>query len=306
MRKGGLTFLLCCAICAIPACGRKILVYGSGGGSTFTQYKDAVIPVTGTKGEQASLKHVVPSVQAPKPGPTISVPPRRKAVLHLSSDSLNAYAYSPDARPKVEKARQLLKKAESLEQEASNKRDVWGYLALGGLIGFLMMPLYYAFNADDSNLINTFGLLTFFLTPVSFMVYLSKTFQHPVRFRKRASRLIGMAPKSSNDGNFFSDSVYALFTLREYLPARKLKRRLKRAKRFQRFNMDSSGTLLKTRPDVLNKLAILEGYSANRLKNERGRMTFRTLKYVGVCLLLIGILVGIAIGTMEFGIGFAL
>jgi hypothetical protein len=35
-------------------------------------------------------------------------------------------------------------------------------------------------------------------------------------------------------------------------------------------------------------------------------MTFRTLKYVGVCLLLIGILVGIAIGTMELGIGFAL
>jgi hypothetical protein len=136
-----------------------------------------------------------------------------------------------------------------------------------------MMPLYYAFNADDSNLINTLGLLTFFLTPVSFMVYLSKTFQRPVRFRKRASRLIGMAPISSNDGDFFADSVHSLFTLRDYLPARKLKRRLKRAKRFQMFNVYSSSTSLETRQEVLNKLAILEVHCANRLKNEKGRMT---------------------------------
>ena len=136
MRTGVLTFLLCCAICAVPACGRKILVYGSGGGSTFTQTREACIPVTGTKREQNRLKPMVPAVQAPNPGATPSVPPRGKVLLYLSSDSLNTGVYSSKARPKVEKARQLLLKAESLEQEGENSRDVWGCLALGGLVGF--------------------------------------------------------------------------------------------------------------------------------------------------------------------------
>ena len=115
-----------------------------------------------------------------------------------------------------------------------------------------------------------------------------------------------MAPISSNDGDFFADSVHSLFTLRDYLPARKLKRRLKRAKRFQMFNVYSSSTSLETRQEVLNKLAILEVHCAHRMYNDKGRMTFRTLTNIGVCLVLIGILLGIAIVTMEFSIGFSM
>ena len=309
MRTGVLTFLLCCAICALPACGRKILVYGSGGGSTFTQSKDAVIPVTGTKGEQASLKPIVPSVQAPKPGATTSVPPRRKAVLHLSSDSLNTGVYSSNARPKVEKARQLLLKAESLEQEEKNNRNVWGYLALGGMIGIWLVAFYYMFDAADSAWVNAFGTLSFLVTPASLMLYLAKSLVHPVYFRKRAAKLIFKAPRSSRRKDFVSDSVYSLFALRDYLPARKLKRRLKWVEFFREFStVRMPNTEVQKTAEVVSKLSQLESYAADRLKKEKRRMALRTAKHVSIILVIVAIILGIAIGigTMEFGIVFNL
>ena len=298
MRTRVLTSLLCCTICAIPACGRKVVFSGSGGGSTITQTMGASVPATGTTGELNNLNRVIPSVPASNSGAISSAPPRRKALLFLSSDSLNTSVYSPQVRPKVEKARKLLLQAEMMEHGKRDFRNKWGSLALGGLIGFLAVGSYYLFNLPDFGVIRVFQFLAFFAALIGFVVYLLKTLVNPVFFRRRAARLLCIAPRSSKGDNFFSDSVNSLFALRDYLPAGKLKRRLKRIKYFQEMHTDGSNSLQKNQPAVFNKLAILEDYAAERLKKEKWRMALRTLKHVGIFLLILVILIGFSIGTM--------
>lgn len=224
------------------------------------------------------------------------IPPRRKTLFWLSSDSINPERFKDfEVKAKINKAKKLLQNEEKLQEEGKRKnpRSIGLYSLLTLVAGIATISVFINYGLGAY-----LGVLLIILAVLGFIIYIVESLLRKIK-RWQAVHLINRAPsKSSYHYSMISNKLESLDILKFYMPAHRLKRKLNKL----RPEIEKSGT----QEQVLT-LKRLEQLALNRSRTEKGRMFWH---YVKVILLLIIAFIFIALllwgsgGGLQMG-GFA-
>lgn len=266
--------------------------FGSGGWGAQSHIKHEFVYYP--KARPVEVVRLNPQRQVESDDSLKQIPPKRKTIFWLSSDSINPERYKDfEVISKINKAKKLLQDEEKLQQKGKRKNpERIGLLSLQTLvvgITTITVLINYGFGAY-------LGVLLIALAAVGLIIYVVKSLARKMN-RWRAVSLINRAPiESSCHYSKISNELESLDVLKFYMPAHRLKRKLKRL----RSEIENSGT-----PEQVLKLKRLEQLALNRCRTEKGRMFWY---YVKVILLMVIAFVFILVvlwgGGLQMG-GFA-